>query len=50
LKDITHSKRGAPASPSTINVVTSADADSYDAHSWISDDGKMIGTHIFEAL
>ncbi len=34
----------------TINVVTSADADSYDPHSWISDDGRMIGSHIFESL
>jgi peptide/nickel transport system substrate-binding protein len=34
----------------TINVVTSADANSYDPHSWISDDGRMIGAHIFESL
>jgi len=34
----------------TINVVTSADADSYDPHSWISDDGRMIGAHVFESL
>jgi peptide/nickel transport system substrate-binding protein len=34
----------------TITVVTSADANSYDPHSWISDDGRMIGAHIFESL
>ena len=40
----------AQAPSGTINVVTSADADSYDPHSWISDDGRMIGYHIFESL
>lgn len=40
----------AQAPTGTINVVTSADADSYDPHSWISDDGRMIGAHIFESL
>ncbi len=40
----------AQAPSGTINVVTSADADSYDPHSWISDDGRMIGAHIFESL
>ncbi len=34
----------------TVTVVTSQDANSYDPHSWISEDGRIIGNHIFEAL
>jgi ABC-type transport system substrate-binding protein len=51
LMDMSSPKSLLAQAPSgTINVVTSADADSYDPHSWISDDGRMIGYHVFESL